>query len=182
VAELVVAGYRFPYLPEGGKIELRYDTRPCFRGPAADHLQLAELLFVFEYLHLVRTVELSEAEVVVRTEAEGDLERGFDAAFQEGDIFLDELGLQRLRVGGDEDALFRLHGPGDERDEIGHAFAHAGAGLDQEMARAGDGFFDSLGHRDLFLPLLVSREVPGELAPAGEEYAKSNIFHGKSSL
>ena len=68
--------------------------------------------------------------------------QGLDGARQ---VSLDELALQRQRRRGDHHALPM----GQRRHQIAERLSGAGAGLDQQMGAAVDGFLDGFGHGHL---------------------------------
>jgi hypothetical protein len=86
--------------------------------------------------------------------------------FEERHVFEEELLLEVLGSGGDDDALAAL----DDGEQVGEGFARSGAGLDDEMALLFDGLFDGGGHGELSAAEFVGWMALGENS-AGSEVA-----------
>ena len=114
-----------------------------------------------------------QAEVVAAALAEHGREFLAADGTQKGDVLLDQLFLKGNGVGGDDD-LFALGGLGDGRDEVGEAFAHAGAGLDDEVRFPLEGGFDRAGHFLLLGPQLEALEAPGDRAGFAKKISHGN--------
>ena len=65
-------------------------------------------------------------------------------------------------------ALGVFEGRQDRGDEIGEAFARAGACFDEEMAFLGDGLGDGIGHFKLLRPNFVTRQHTSDGAAGAE--------------
>ena len=93
---------------------------------------------------------------------------------QERDVLEEELFLEVLGAGGDDDALAGEDGG----DQIGERLAGAGAGFDDEVALVGEGGFDGFGHFELAGAELVIRVPLRKRAAAGEELAHGGRLGG----
>ena len=85
--------------------------------------------------------------------------------FEKGHVAEEELVLQGLGAGGDDDALAGAQGG----QQVGEGFAGAGAGFDDEVAPLGEGALDGLGHFQLAGAVLVGQRRAGEDAAGREE-------------
>src|SRR6185503_12361945 len=90
-----------------------------------------------------------------------------------GQIAVEELVLQRLGAGGDDDLAARKQ----RRDEIGEGFPGTGAGFDREHAAGPDGFEDRLRHLDLLLARVVVLHLRGKRT-VRREHAPDRILRG----
>ena len=81
--------------------------------------------------------------------------------FEERNIFEEELLLEVLGSGGDDDTLTAF----DDGEQVGESLAGSGSGLDDEVTLFFDGFFDGGGHGELsaaeFVGGMALREHPG---------------------
>ncbi len=85
--------------------------------------------------------------------------------FEKRNVAEEELILQRLGAGGDDDAL-----AGAQRgQQVGEGLAGAGAGLDDQVAALGEGALDGLGHLELAGAVLVGQRRTRENAAGREE-------------
>ena len=62
--------------------------------------------------------------------------------FEERDVLEEELLLQVLGAGGDDDALLAFAGQAQGGQQIGQRLAGPGAGFDDQVALVGEGLFD----------------------------------------
>ena len=90
-------------------------------------------------------VDLLPAGVIVAPLHVADLQRPREVLLEERDVLEEELLLQVLGAGGDDDAL-----AGEQRrHQVGERLAGARAGLDDQVALVGERGFDGLGHLHL---------------------------------
>ncbi len=108
------------------------------------------------------------AEVVGAALHVADLQRPEDR-FEEGHVLEEELLLQVLGAGGDDDALVALAREAERGQQVGEGLAGAGAGLDDEVAFVGEGLLDGAGHLILTLAVLEGERGAREHAAGGEE-------------
>ena len=91
---------------------------------------------------------------------------------QERNVLEEELLLQVLGAGGDDDALAGEDGG----DEIGERFAGAGAGFDDQVLAIRERGFDGFRHFELAGAVLVIRMPLGKRAVAGKELAHARAL------
>ena len=85
--------------------------------------------------------------------------------FEERNVAEEELVLQGLGAGGDDDALAGAQGG----QQVGQGLAGAGAGLDDQVAALGEGALDGLGHFELAGAVLVGQRRARQNAAGREE-------------
>jgi hypothetical protein len=83
---------------------------------------------------------------------------------EKGHVAEEELVLEGLGAGGDDDALAGAQGG----QQVGEGFAGAGAGFDDQMAALGEGALDGLGHFKLAGAVLIGQRG-AERIPPGEK-------------
>ena len=97
------------------------------------------------------------------------MQRAREVLLEEGDVLEEELLLEVLGAGGDDDAL-----AGEQRGhQVGQRLAGAGAGFHDEVALVGERRFHGLGHLHLAGPELVVGMPLGERAVPGEELPRA---------
>src|SRR5260370_36856715 len=84
---------------------------------------------------------------------------------QEWNIFEEELFLQVLSAGRDDDAFAAA----DYREQVSQGFSGAGSGLDDQMPALGQRFFDGFSHLQLPAAKLILRMGLAEQASGGKE-------------
>ncbi len=108
-----------------------------------------DLFETAEHRLVRQVVELLATEIVVTSLHVADVQLASavrkQSALQERNVFVEELFLQVLGAGRNDDALARAN----DRQQIGKRFAGAGAGLDDQVALLFDGRFDGLCHLQL---------------------------------
>jgi hypothetical protein len=82
--------------------------------------------------------------------------------FEKRHVLEEELLLQVLGAGGDDDALLALARQAQRGQQIGQRLARAGACLDNQMALVGEGLFDGARHLVLALAMLKLEAGAGE--------------------
>ena len=97
-----------------------------------------------------------------------------EVLLKERDVLEEELLLEVLGPGGNDDALAREDG----RHEIGQRLPGAGSGFDNQVLAIGQRGFDRFSHLELAGPVLVIRVPLGKRAIAGEELPRGGRFGG----
>ena len=139
--------------PEGlGRLERELGPVAGLRRvqPALHRLPGAGVAAVGEQERL-KALELTAAEVVRSTLQHLDAHGAPDRGRGDGDVLAEQLLLQRLGRGGDDDAPPRL----ERRHEIREALADTGAGLGDEVLAGRERVLDRRRERGLFAPRLV---------------------------
>ena len=139
--------------------------------PLADDLEIGNLFEPGEDRLPLGVVDLLAAGVVGPALHVGDAQLVGEVLLQERNVFEEQLFLQVLGAGGDDDALAGENGG----DQIGERFTGARAGFDQQVLAFVDSRFDGLGHFQLAGAELVVRMPFGE-SSAGRE--KTTRAHG----
>ena len=101
----------------------------------------------------------------------------FDARehlLHQGQILVQQLRLQVARVGADHHRHVVPFRPEHRRQQIRHALAHAGAGLNQQMPRIIKGLHHAAKHFDLPRPRLIAGHQTGE-RPAGLQQRRNRL-------
>ncbi len=127
-------------------------------GGLGEGFELAGFGGVEEVVALSGSLEAEEAEVVGAAFDEDGVELGAEHGLYVGKVFVKELFLEGDGVGGDDGAGVAFLGGEKGGDEVGVAFADAGAGFDGEVMWGGGGFGDGVCHF-----LLLGAVVVGEL-------------------
>ena len=148
-ALLAKAGFRagVEFAEEGGGLGEAGDLRAVAGGgvalPGADDVELADLFGLAEQWRGLQRIELLLADVVAAALHGADLEWSQER-LKERDVFEEELFLQVLGAGADDDALALIAGHAKRGQQVGEGFAGAGACLHDEVTlffkRALDGF------------------------------------------
>ena len=118
-------------------------------------------------------MQLPTAEVVLASLHDGDLDLPAERSRRDRYILAEQLLLQRLRGGGDDDPLSGL----ERRQQIREALADARPGLGDEVPAAGERHLDRVGERRLLGARLELGQGAGKRA-AGTEV----LVHGPSSV
>ena len=139
-----------------------------------DDLEVGDFFEAVEDGLLFGIVDFLAAGVVVAALHVADFERAREMFLQERNVLEEELLLQVLGAGGNDDALAGEDGG----DQIGERFAGAGAGFDDQMLAVGERGFDGLGHFELAGAVFVIRMPLGKRSMAGEELAHAGRFRG----
>ena len=113
----------------------------------------------------LEALQLPPAEVVRAALEDARVDRPADRGRRDRHVLAEQLLLQRLRRGRDDDALSRL----ERRDQVGEALADAGPGLGDEMLADGEGVFDRGGERRLLGARLVLGQRALERAAGAED-------------
>ena len=113
--------------------------------PLADDLEIGDLFQAGEHRLLFGVVDLLPAGVVVAALHVADLERPREVLLQKRNVLEEELFLQILGAGGNDDALAGEH----RGNQVGQRLAGAGAGLDDQVPLVGERGFDGLRHLEL---------------------------------
>ncbi len=129
--------------------------------PLGDLAVLVDLVQSRQNRLVTESEELAAAEVVGATLHVADAQLA-EEGFEERDVAEEELILEGLGAGGDDDALAGAEGG----EQIGEGFARAGTGFDDEMAALGEGALDSFSHF-----VLAGADFVGERG-AGEDSAR----------
>ena len=136
--------------------------------PRGDGVELLDLFEAVEQRGVAQRVELVLAEIVAAALHVADLQRA-EERFEEGDVLEEELLLQILGAGGDDDALLALAREAQGGQEVGEGLAGAGAGFDDEVALVVEGLLDGSGHLVLAGAVLEGERGAREKAAGGEE-------------
>ena len=133
-------------------------------------LPLGDLAVLVDFFQAGQDGLVAQGEELVAAEVVGAALHVADAqlaeqGFEEGNVAEEELVLQGLGAGGDDDALAGAEGG----QQIGEGFAGAGAGFDDEVAALGEGALDGLGHFELAGAVLVGQRRAREDAAGREE-------------
>ncbi len=148
--------------------------------PVLDRPERFELAIIVEQVILppARLFQTPLAEVVASAldQNRGEL-IGIDRLDQR-DVFLDELFLKRNRMSRDDDAFFVPDRPVDRGDEIGEAFADAGAGFDDEVMLFGKRLFHRCRHLELLRAMFVSLAKAASDRAVGAEDGFERCGHG----
>src|SRR5260370_32226815 len=100
---------------------------------------------------------------------------------QEWNIFEEELFLQVLSAGRDDDAFAAA----DYREQVSQGFSGAGSGLDDQMPALGQRFFDGFTHLQLPAANLILRMGLAEQASGDKELVQRGqlgCLRGRDSL
>ena len=169
-------------------VELRQVARGGAEDPRAEMRQRQKL--VFGQLGLAmreQLLEPAQAEVVRTPLDERGLERRADHAGDGGQVLGEDLLLQILRVGADDDRDLVRKGPQHGGDEVGDRLADAGARFDDEVALAVERLRH--GHRHLVLLRTVlevrngALELAARLEPPPHVVRRNlPVFHGIGQL
>ncbi len=119
--------------------------------------------------HRPEALQLLAAEVVLAALQHGDAHLAPERARRGGHVLREQLLLQRLGRGRDDDALTGL----ERRDQIGEALPRAGARLGHEVLAGRERPLDSRRERSLLRPGLVAGKRRGQRAGRAE-----GIIHG----
>ena len=92
-----------------------------------------------------------------------------EQGFEKGNVAEEELVLQRLGAGRNNDALAGAQGG----QQVGKGFAGARAGLDNQVAALGEGALHGLGHFQLAGPVLVRQRRTRQNAAGREELVQA---------
>ena len=134
--DAVLAG-RGDLAPEVGAVgqvlDLAAVARLRPRGPGLDGAEEGDLVEAAEAARLAERLVAEEAEVVAAALHDRDAEVAAEGAGQERDVLAEELLLEVLGAGGDDDAAAQLH----RGQQVGQGLAGAGAGLGQQHAAVG---------------------------------------------
>ena len=122
----------------------------------------AQLLLVVAGLGQVAP-PAAEGEVVGTALEQAGPEVPGQPVLERGQVFGQQLLLERVGVGGNDDALAAVHRPRQRRHKVSQALAGAGAGLDREHPAAPEDLRDRQQHLVLRLPKLVTGEAPEQL-------------------
>ena len=96
---------------------------------------------------------------------------------QERQILVDELLLQRDGVRADHHPLVVADDPLDRGQQIRKAFAHAGAGFDQQVGRPVERLGHTAGHGQLLRARLIVRQAPRDQPPGAEQLRRVHAHH-----
>ncbi len=132
--------------------------------PLGDVVVLVDLFEAGQDGLVAQRVELVAAEVVGAAFHVADLQLAQER-FEKGDVAEEELLLQGLGAGGDDDALAGAQGG----QQVGEGLAGAGAGFDDEVALLGESALDGLGHLELARAVLVGQRGSRKDAAGREE-------------
>ncbi len=165
-------------LPQSGLVSGRVVSFGAVAGagllvPVQQGAELVDLIEAVEDGLAGEIVELFAAEIILPALHVADLEAGSarrrtvaeERVLEERHVFEEELLLQVLGAGGDDDALAAL----DDGQQVGEGFAGAGSGLDDEVALFVDGLFDGAGHGELSLAEFVGGMALREHASGAEK-------------
>jgi hypothetical protein len=165
--QLCVSDWTWSHTAAGG----RERTVAGLVGPVLDAVQRVPLLLVGKepVLPLRGEPEPAQADVVAAALDEHRGELVGNDRVEERQVLLEQLLLQRDRVGADDHPLASLDDAPDRRQQIGEALADAGAGLDEQMLAALHRGLDRRGHLELLRPRLESREPPRDRPGLGKQ-------------
>jgi len=141
--------------------------------PLGDLAVLVDLLKPGENGLILQGDQLVAAEVVGAALHIADAQVA-EQGFEEGNIAEEELVLERLGAGRDDDALAGAQG----RKQVGERFAGAGAGLDDQVAMLAEGALHGLGHLQLARPVLIRQGRAGQDAAGREELVQAGQSAG----
>ena len=136
----------------------------CNAFPLGDLAVLVDFVEARENGLVAEGEELAAAEIVGAALHVADAELA-EESFEERDVAEEELVLESLGAGGDDDALAGAKGG----KKIGEGFTGARAGLDDEMAALGEGALDGFGHFVLAGAVLEWEWRASEDSTGGEE-------------
>jgi hypothetical protein len=120
--------------------------------------------------HRPEALQLLAADVVLASLQDRHAYLAPERARRGGHLLRQELLLERLRRGRDDDALTRL----ERRDQVREALPRPGAGLREEVLARRERMLDRDGERGLLGPRLVGGERGGERAARPED-----VLHGR---
>ena len=113
----------------------------------------------------LKALQLPPAEVVRAPLEDARVDLAADRRRRDRNVLAEELLLERLRRGRDDDALSRL----ERRDQVGEALADARSGLGDEMLAGQEGVLDRSGERRLLRARLVLGQRALERAAGAED-------------
>ena len=143
-----------------------------------DGVELVDLFEAGEERLVAQGVELVAAEIVGAALHVADLQRA-EQRFEEGDVLEEELLLQILGAGGDDDALLALAGEAQRGQQIGEGLAGAGAGFDDEVALVREGAFDGSRHLVLAGRCSKASEERERMPPGEKNSCRVGRFSGR---
>ncbi len=143
--------------------------------PGGDGAVVLDLLQSAEHGLVGQVVELLAAQIVVAPLHVTDLQLAFAAGkkrlFEKRDIFEEELFLQILCAGGNDDALAGAN----DGHQVGQRLARAGAGFDDQVALFLQRLFDRLRHLQLSAAKFVGGMGARKHSARREELVERNI-------
>ena len=143
--------------------------------PGGDGAVVLDLLQTAQHGLVGEVVELFAAQIVVAsfhvTHVELAFSGGKERPFEKRDIFMEELLLQILGSGGNDDALA---GPNDGH-QVGQRLARSGAGFDDQVALLFQCLLDRLRHLQLSPAKLVGGMGARKHSARGKELVQRNV-------
>src|SRR6478752_1901739 len=113
----------------------------------------------------LEALQLPAADVVLASLEHGDRQLTAEGAGGDRHVLVEELFLERLRRGRDDDALARF----ERRQQVGEALPDAGARLSDEMLAGRERVLDGTRERSLLRPWLVLGQGALERAAGAED-------------
>ena len=142
--------------------------------PVADDVELVDLLQPVQHRLVGQVVKLLAAEIIAAPFHVADAQLA-QMLLQERNVFEEELLLQRLRAGRDDDALARAN----DRQQIGQRLSGAGAGFDDQVPPFLQCLLDGFGHLQLAAAKFVRRMRARQQSSRAEELVQRRETRGQ---
>ena len=144
--------------------------------PVADDAELVDLFQSVQHRLAGEVVKLLAAEIIAAALHVADAQLA-QVLLQKGNVFVEELLLQRLGSGRDDDALARAN----DRQQVRQRLAGAGARFDDQVTPFLQRLLDGLGHLQLSAAKLVRRMRARQHASGSEELVQRRQPCGQGS-
>ena len=142
--------------------------------PVADDAEVVDLFQPIQHRLVGEVVKLLAAEIIAAPLHVADAQLA-QVLLQEGDVLEEELLLQGLGAGRDDDALAGA----DDRQQIGQRFAGAGPGFDDQVAPLLQRLLDRFGHLQLSAAKFVRGMSARQHSARSEELVQRRQARGQ---